>query len=126
MIVAYAIDLMPAPFRKSILRRRYDDLLAHAFDALRGKLRYAITHDLEPWRRSAHVTIASAVENVRRAVLSAFDKIETDGDASEQRESQRVTQLQRELLDIRAGLEGGYLWLAEPAAKADLGSTVVS
>lgn len=126
LIVAYAIDLMPAPFRKSILRRRYDDLLAHVFDALRGKLHYAITRDLEPWRRSAHVTIASAVDNVRRAVLGAFDKIETDAGAGERDELQYVSQLQRELLDIRAALEDGYLGFADPAATADLSSTVAS
>lgn len=105
IIISNAIELMPSPLRKLILRRHYDDLLARALDALRGKMRYAISRDLEPWRRSARITITSVVANVRRAVLNAFDKISTDAVASEEDELRYVGQLQRELLEIRTALE---------------------
>jgi hypothetical protein len=104
LVVALVIDALPRAVRVSILRRRYDHMIAHALDALRGKLRYAIIHDIEPWRRAAHITIASAIENVRRAVLSAFAGA-GGADTSGERDLGYARELQRELADIEVSIK---------------------
>jgi hypothetical protein len=108
LIVAVAIEFLPRPIRASILRRRYEDMMAQALDALRGKLRYAISHDIEPWRRGARVTITSAIENVRRAVLSAFADVD-EADTSEEQDLGYALRLQRELADIEASIKNEQL-----------------
>jgi GTPase SAR1 family protein len=104
LIVTLAIELLPTPLRALVLRRRHDDMMARALDALRGKLRYAIIHDIEPWRRAAHVTIASAIENARRAVLGAFADV-GEADTCEERDLEYTGKLQRELADIDASIK---------------------
>jgi Dynamin family len=102
LVVGSATELLPGPMRKAILMRRYDDLLAREMDALRGRLRYSIFRNLEPWRRSVRATIASSIENVRSAVLSAFGEVATATDAGEERNLDRIRQLEQELRSIKA------------------------
>ncbi len=102
LVIGSAIELLPAPLRKPILARRYDDVLVREMDALRGKLRYSVVANLEPWRRSVRATIASSIENVRGAVLSAFGDVSAKVDASEERDLLRIRQLRQELREINA------------------------
>lgn len=72
IIIASATDVLPARLRRRVLEKRYSQTLALALDALRGKLRYGISRDLEPWRSATLTTIASSIEGTRSAVLAAF------------------------------------------------------
>ncbi len=101
LVVGSATELLPRPMRKAVLTRRYDDLLAREMDALRGRLRYGIVRNLEPWRRSVRATIASSIENVRSTVLSAFGEVATATDAQE-RNLDRIRRLEQELRSIQA------------------------
>jgi GTPase SAR1 family protein len=116
LVVAFAIDLLPAPLREPILKRRYDHVLARELDALRGKLRYGIAHDLEPWRRSVRATISSSIESVRHAVLAAFGELTAETDTTGDQELEQVRGLQREVAGLRAALEAEPLLAFEKAA----------
>jgi GTPase SAR1 family protein len=115
LVVAVAVDLLPKPVRVTILKRRYQDMLAHALDALSGKLRHAMMRDIEPWRRATQATIASAIENVRRAVLSAF--VDVAADTSEERDLEHARNLQRELADIEASIKNEQFASVDQEAK---------
>ncbi len=105
VVVAFAIDLLPTPLREPILRRRYDSVLERELDALRGKLRYGIAHDLEPWRRSVHATISSAMEGTRDAVLAVFGELASGTEKTETAELAYVHDLQSEVVGLRAKVE---------------------
>lgn len=105
VVVALATDILPAMMRKPILKHRYEELLARELDALRGKLRYGIAHDLEPWRRSVKATIASAIDGARHAILSAFGDIDKQAGRTEEGELLRAQRLEQELRHIRSTLE---------------------
>lgn len=63
---------LPGGLQRALARRRAASVLERELDALRGKLRYGIAHDLEPWRRSVRETIASSLDATRSSVLAAF------------------------------------------------------
>jgi signal recognition particle receptor subunit beta len=97
-------ELMPAQLRRTLLRRRIARLLESELDALRGKLRYGIAHDLEPWRRSVRVTIASSLDATRAAVLSAFPVAGNDDE--ERRACENTLELRARFTAIRTAIEG--------------------
>ena len=92
-------------YASQILRRRYDSVLERELDALRGKLRYGIAHDLEPWRRSVHATISSAMEGTRDAVLAVFGELASGTEKTETAELAYVHDLQSEVVGLRAKVE---------------------
>lgn len=101
-------DLLPPALRRGILERQLEHVLVTELDALRGKLRYGVAHDLEPWRQGVHKTIASTLEATRQVVLGAFPE-ESDGRAEERvREALEADRI--ELDALRAGFES-----AQPA-----------
>lgn len=105
LIVAYLIDLLPAPMRVPVLKRRYDEVLGRELDALRGKLRYGIAHDLEHWRRSARTTISSSIEGTRGAVLAVFGELASETYTSRETELTRVRELRAEVRSLREEIE---------------------
>jgi Dynamin family len=109
LIVAFLVDLLPTPLREPILKRRYERTLTRELDAVRGKLRYGIAHDLEPWRRSVHATISEAIDSTRRVVLAAFGELAAGADAPEEPELERVSAFQHDIAAIRLELEADRL-----------------
>ncbi|HVN69290.1 MAG TPA: dynamin family protein [Candidatus Binatia bacterium] len=112
LLGALATDLLPRGLREPLLRRRYNRILSRELDALRGKLRYGIGHDLEPWRRSAHGTISSSMEAARRAVLGAFEELADEASDAGARELGRVQSLREELRVLHANLADSELPVA--------------
>lgn len=104
LIVAFAIELLPRALRQPILRKRYHDVLSRELDALRGKLRYGIAHDLEPWRRSVRTTIASSIEGTRGAVLAIFEKLASTEDTTQEAELAHVHALRAEVRSLEQGI----------------------
>ncbi len=101
-------DLLPSALRRGVLERRLEHVLGAELDALRGKLRYGVAHDLEPWRRAVHQTIDSALASTRSVVFAAFPDTTQSG-AEETAQAELATQ--RQILDeIRSRLEN-----AQPA-----------
>lgn len=103
-------ELLPPQLRRTLLQRRIARLLESELDALRGKLRYGIAHDLEPWRRSVHVTIASSLDATRAAVLGAFPDAGQSDD--EQRARESTLELRARFTTIRAEIEGTFAGVA--------------
>ncbi len=97
-------DLLPSSVRKHVLQARLEHVLSTELDALRGKLRYGIAHDLEPWRRSVHETISSTLDATRSVVLDAFP--ETASSEEEQRERDVVRRSRERFAALRASLQG--------------------
>jgi predicted GTPase len=88
------IEMLPGQARTRALRARIARILESELDALRGKLRYGMAHDLEPWRRSVHDTIHSALESTRSAVLAAFPSGLRSEDEERARDAVRALQEQ--------------------------------
>ncbi len=103
IVVTAALQALPGPLRKPLLKRRYDDVLARELDALRGRLRYGVARDLEPWRKSVRAKIVSSIESIRHAILAGFTSAGEPSDP-EAPELERARGLRRELHDLRSTL----------------------
>lgn len=100
----FLTDIFPYRVRERILQHRIERTLSAELDALRGKLRYGIAHDLEPWRRSVHATISTSLEATRQVVLRAFPDISQSDDEEKAKDALHV--MQTELAALRSSLEG--------------------
>ncbi len=96
--------IFPPATRVAIVRKRLAFVLERELDALRGKLRYGIAHDLEPWRQSVQSTIASSLNATRTAVLAAFSKTDAAGAAPEEASvgvlAERIRRVERVLTSV--------------------------
>lgn len=104
LAVAFLIDLMPVPLRRRILKRRIKDTLAHELDALRGKLRYGLGRELDPWRRLAQNTITESVDQTRQSILNVFRDLSTDSAVTTKSELDQLSRLRQELSEIKEHL----------------------
>ena len=110
LAVAFLIDLIPMPLRRPILRRRMGNTLIRELDAIRGKLRFGIGRELEPWRRMVHGIIVESVDQTRQSVLNVFRDLSTDDEGTTKSELDRLATLRQELSSIKNRL------VREPAA----------
>lgn len=97
LAVAFLIDLIPMPFRQPILKRRIKDTLTHELDAVRGKLRFGLGRELDPWRRLVHSTIIESVDQTRQSILNVFRDLSTDGDGTVKSELEQLSTIREEL-----------------------------
>lgn len=100
LVVAFFIDLLPMIVRQRILKRRLKDTLTHELDALRGKLRFGISRDLNPWRRSVHDEIVESVDRTRQSVLNVFRELSSDGETTAIGDLDRLTSMRQELSEV--------------------------
>lgn len=125
IVVELGIDLLPAPLRQPILRRRYDSMLASELDALRGKLRHRADQDLEHWRKVVQTTILSSTKSTRDAILDAFGELSPVPTAAEEHERAHVRALRDEVSRIREELNGWEAARSEPPWDANCVSTAM-
>jgi ribosome biogenesis GTPase A len=104
LIIPFVVDILPGPLREPLLKRRYERILERELDALRGKLRYSASRELEPWRRSARATISDFFQSTKRSVLGAFSELSSSADGTEQAELSRLNNLRHGLDALRQQL----------------------
>ncbi|HTU83528.1 MAG TPA: dynamin family protein [Candidatus Acidoferrales bacterium] len=98
-------DLLPGTLRRAVLSVRYRRLLERELDAVRGKMRYGMACELEPWHRRVRDAIQTSMNDARSTVLAAFD--ESPDAAGETEASRSVGDARQRLRAIRACIENG-------------------
>jgi hypothetical protein len=99
----FLTEMLPKGARSGVLERRFEHVLDTELDALRGKLRYGVAHDLEPWRRAVRATISSTLDATRGVVLGAFSDSTQSG--AEERTKKDLEAERRDYDSLRSGFE---------------------
>lgn len=105
LLIGFVVGALPAGLRVGVMTRRYERMLGSELDAAKGKLRYGISRDLDPWRRSACETIRSTIRHARESVFSAFEEADPAREGKEDETIVRMGRLQRRLEAVHDSIE---------------------